>query len=122
MDQQHGRRWREYRTTTGRRPVREFIDQIRAQNPREAARILATMNEVARLGTAAARHLRGDLWEVRATGDRRIFRILFAEEGHYGQVLLALEGFTKTTRRTPPDTIALAEERLRDWRQRGRAC
>jgi phage-related protein len=122
MNQQprYRRQWRDYRTATGRRPVREFIDAIRAQDRYAAARILAGMNEVAQYGTSAARHLRGDIWEVRVEADRRIFRILFAEEGRYSQVLLALEGFVKTTRRTPPDLIDLAEERLRDWRERGR--
>ncbi|MDP9371008.1 MAG: type II toxin-antitoxin system RelE/ParE family toxin [Chloroflexota bacterium] len=119
--QQVRRRWRDYRTASGRSPVREFIDGVRAQNLHDAARILAAMDEVARHGTVVARHLRGDIWEVRATSDRRIFRILFAEEGRSSQILLALEGFAKTTRRTPPATIDLAEERLRDWRERGRS-
>ncbi len=99
--------------------MREFIDEVRRENAHDAARILAAMNEVAQQGTMAARHLRGQIWEVRAEGNRRIFRILFAEEGRFGQVLLALEGFAKTTRRTPPHLIDLAEERLRDWRERG---
>ncbi len=76
--------------------MREFIDEVRRENVHDAARILAAMNEVAQHGTLAARHLRGDIWEVRAAGDRRIFRILF------------------------PDIIDLAEERLREWRERGR--
>jgi hypothetical protein len=33
---------------------------------------------------------------------RPFFRILFAPEGRYGQVLLALEGLAKKTRKTPP--------------------
>ena len=67
MNQQprYGRQWRDYRTATGRRPVREFIDAIRAQDRYAAARFLAGMNEVAQYGTSAARHLRGDIWEVR---------------------------------------------------------
>ena len=37
-----------------------------------------------------------------------------------GLVLLALAGFTKKTPKTPPDLIALAEQRLADWRSRRR--
>lgn len=77
------------------------------------------MKEVRDRGTAAARHLDGDIWEVRADGDRVIYRILFAEEGKRSRVLLALEGFQKKTRKTPPAKIALAKRRLRDWRGRG---
>ena len=42
---------------------------------------------------------KGDIWEVRADGDRVIYRILFAEEGTRGRILLALEGFNKKHRR-----------------------
>lgn len=79
------------------------------------------MRDVAREGLQEARHLRGDVYEVRAEGDRQTFRILFALEGRVGQVLLALEGFSKKTRRTPTATLELAERRLADWRHRGRA-
>ncbi len=77
------------------------------------------MQEVRDLGLVAARHLDGDIWEVRVQGDRVIYRILFAAEGARGQVLLALEGFKKKTQRAPPGTISLAKRRLADWRRRG---
>lgn len=78
------------------------------------------MAEVAREGLVLARHLRGEVYEVRAEGKSQSFRILFATEGQHGQVLLALEGFSKKTQRTPPERIELALARLRDWRERGR--
>lgn len=71
-------------------------------------------------GLRAARHLKGDIHEVRADGDRQTFRILFATEGKAGQVLLSLDGFSKKTQKTPPEKIRLAERRLADWRRRGR--
>ena len=77
------------------------------------------MKDVAQTGLVAARHLRGEIYEVRADGDRQAFRILFATEGHRGQVLLSLEGFSKKTQKTPPEKIQLAERRLTDWRRRG---
>ena len=78
------------------------------------------MKEVEDEGLTAAHHLRGDLYEVRADGQTQSFRILFAPEGQYVQVLLALEGFSKKTQRTPPHEIELALKRLADWRNRGR--
>jgi phage-related protein len=110
------RRWRDYRTEMGRRPVKEYIDSL---SDADAAVVAGAMREVQREGLTAARHLRGDLYEVRADGGNQIFRILFAEEGRHGQVLLSLNGFSKKTRRTPPQEIDLAERRLRDWRRRG---
>ena len=114
---EHRRRWRDYRTAGGNRPVRDFLHAL---NPADARAILAEMEVVRRRRLAAARHLRGDIWEVRAESRRNAYRILFATEGRFSQILLALEAFQKTTQRTPPATIELAERRLADWRQRGR--
>jgi phage-related protein len=110
------RRWRDYRTSSGRSPVEEFIDGL---SDSDAAAVLAGMQEVRDRGLRAARHLEGDIWEVRVDGDRVIYRILFAEEGGRGQVLLALEGFNKKTQKTPLSIVKLAKRRLADWRRRG---
>ena len=113
---EYRRQWRFYETEIGNRPVRDFLDGLPAS---DAAEIVAEMKQVANVGLEASRHLRGDIWEVRVQGENRIFRVLFAPEGRFGQVLLALEAFTKKTQKTPPPTIALAEKRLSDWRRRG---
>ena len=110
------RRWRDYRTSSGRRPVREFLDEL---SDADRAAVLAGMEDVRDRGLRAARHLDGDIWEVRADGDRVIYRLLFAQEGSRGQILLALEGFNKKTRKTPPPVIELAIRRLAVWRRRG---
>jgi phage-related protein len=110
------RRWRDYRTAAGRRPIKEFIDGL---SDVDAAAVVAAMKDVRETGLVAARHLRGEIYEVRADADRQTFRILFAPEGQRNQVLLALEGFSKKTQKTPPEKIQLAERRLADWRRRG---
>lgn len=81
--------------------------------------MVAAMKEVREEGLKAARHLDGDIYEVRADGAEAIYRILFAPQGRYKQVMLALEGFKKKTQKTPPQTIRLAKRRLRDWERRG---
>jgi len=111
------RRWRFYRTASGRSPVREFLDRL---TDADAAAVAAAMREVALDGLVAARHVSGDLYEVRADGAREAFRLLFATEGRESQVLLALEAFSKKTQRTPPERIGVARRRLADWRRRGR--
>jgi phage-related protein len=77
------------------------------------------MKEVRVRGLRAARHLDGDVWEVRVDGDRVIYRILFAQEGSRGQILLAIHGFRKSTQKTPRATLDLARRRLADWQRRG---
>lgn len=114
---QRNRRWRFYATEAGRKPVRSLLDEL---SDADAAAVAAAMREVAMTGVSAARHLRGDI-EVRADSDRQAYRLLFAPEGRQGQILLALEGFSKKTRKTPPAKIELAEKRLADWRTRGRS-
>lgn len=111
------RRWRDYRTPSGRRPVREFEADL---TDREAAALAVEMRAVATQGLIAARHLRGDIYEVHADADNRSFRVLFAVEGKRGQVLVALHAFVKKTQKTPSEAIRLAETRLADWRERGR--
>jgi phage-related protein len=81
--------------------------------------VLAEMAVVRRDGVAAARSLRGEIYEVRIDGDRAIYRILFAREGRRGHVLLALGAFQKKTQKTPRREVELAERRLTDWRARG---
>lgn len=71
-------------------------------------------------GVSRARHVRGDVYEVRAGRAGRAWRVLFATEGHMSQVLLAVTAFEKKTPETPPPQLVLAEQRLKDWRRRAR--
>jgi len=118
-DRPRSRRWRDYRTAAGGRPVRDFIALL---SDVEAAAILAQMKDVSLRGLAAAKHLRGELYELRADTPTRSFRLLFALEGRRGQVLLSLSAFVKKTQKTPARELDLAESRLLDWRRRGLAA
>jgi hypothetical protein len=93
----HGpnRRWRDYRTPGGARPVKDFIDRL---NDADAAEVVAAMKEVEIHGLRAAKHLRGDIWEVVADGVRESFRILFVPEGAQASSSRA-GGFSKKTRK-----------------------
>ncbi|HEU5346066.1 MAG TPA: type II toxin-antitoxin system RelE/ParE family toxin [Ktedonobacterales bacterium] len=110
------RRWRFYRTANGHEPVRAFLDSL---SDDDASEIVAVMKEITAEGMGAARHVRDEIYEARATGATQTFRILFATEGRFHHVLLALEGFSKKTRKTPTHEIELAIKRLADWRSRG---
>lgn len=88
----------------------------------DRAEVQAAMAEVVQLGMPAdvVRHVRGDIYEVRASGRDNIYRVLFSTEGQYSQILLAVVAFPKKTRQTPQGQIELAERRLADWRNRAR--
>ena len=97
--------------------MKEFIDRL---SDIDAAAVIAGMKDVQVNGNQVAHHLGGDIYEVRAAGDRQAFRILYATEGEQDQVLLALEAISKKSQRTPQKTIQLARRRLADWRSRAR--
>ena len=109
-------RWRDYRTASGRRPVKEFLDRL---DDEDLASVIAAMNEVRQQGLQAARHLDDEIYEVRADGKGVIYRVLFAPQGKRKQVFLSLEALKKKTQKTSPEAIRLAKRRLRDWQQRG---
>ena len=113
---QYKRQWRPYKTVGGADPVGAFLDELTDE---ELAQVAAAMLDVKNSGLPAAKHLRGDVYEVIADGPTRSFRVLFAAEGRYGQVLLAVVAFSKKTQKTPGRMLDLADKRLADWRRRG---
>jgi phage-related protein len=115
---EYKRQWRDYHTASGARPIKDFLLALPDE---DRAAILEEMEFVREHGPSVARHVRQDIYEVRATYDTKAYRILFACEGRFHHVLLALDGFQKKTQQTPQAHIKRAEQRLADWRRRGKA-
>ncbi len=115
---EHKRQWRDYQTESGARPIKEFLLALPDE---DRAAVLEEMEYVREHGTSIARHLRKDIYEVRAIYNTKAYRILFACEGRFQHILLALDGFQKKTQQTPQAHLKLAEQRLADWRRRGKA-
>ena len=86
----------------------------------DLASVVAAMKEVRQQGLKAARHLEGEIYEVRADGKGVIYRVLFAPQGKHKQVFLSLEALKKKTQKTPPQALRLARRRLLDWQRRGK--
>ena len=114
----HKRQWRDYQTESGARPIKDFLLALPDD---DRAAILEEMEYVRKHGKSVARHLHKDIYEVRAIYNTKAYRILFACEGRFNHILLSLEGFQKKTQQTPKVNIKLAEQRLADWRRRGKA-
>src|SRR2546423_7028074 len=112
------RQWRDYQTERGAGPIKDFLLALPDE---DRAAILEEMEYVREHGTSMAHHVRQDIYEVRAFYNTKAYRILFAFEGRFHHVLLALEGFQKKTQQTPKAHLKLAEQRLADWRRRGKA-
>lgn len=60
--EQHKRQWRDYRTASGARPVKEFLDSL---SDKDATAVADEMKRIAREGLVRARHVRGEIYEVR---------------------------------------------------------
>jgi hypothetical protein len=88
------RRWRFYTTAAGRSPVRDFLTAVRLSSD-DRDEILAAMKDVQVNGLWIARHLIGDVYEVRADGRQATYRVLFAAEGKSSQVLLGQKRITQ---------------------------
>ena len=80
--------------------------------------VVAAMKDVRLRGNIVAHHLRGSIYEVRAHGREKQYRVLYATEGRSDQVLLSLHAIVKQTQSVPNRDIELAEKRLKDWRSR----
>jgi phage-related protein len=111
------RRWRDYQTAAGGRPVKKFIMGLAEA---DRASVLAAMADVRNNGLSAAKHVQDDLYEVKADGDRVTYRVLFAVEGERSQVLLSLEALAKKSQKLPKSAIETAQKRLKDWQRRSR--
>ncbi len=109
-----------YDTATGARVVHDEIGTF----SREAqAEVLRALKDLARdrLFPRQIKHVKGSkLSYVRVTVDGNEFRVLFAPQGRFGHIILAVRAFSKKTEKIPPSELKLAEGRLADWQQRGR--
>jgi len=108
------RPWRFYRTARGRDPVRSYVDGL-SRGDQNA--VQARLNLTARRQSPVTR-VRGDIFAVTSRRHGRAHQILFAFEGADKQVLLGLDAFALTTKRTPPVRLKAAQERLAVWRSR----
>jgi phage-related protein len=113
------RRWRDYRTASGQRPVKTFLMSLPDEQRAAIADAMALVREKGERA-GGARKLRNRIWEVRVDQGDVVHRVTFASLGDRGRILLALDGFAKKTRKTPPARIDLAEQRLKAWEARGK--
>jgi phage-related protein len=66
------------------------------------------------IGMPHVRSLGKGLFEVRSSLPNGIARVLFIVDG---DEMVLLHGFIKKTQKTPPEALALAEKRRRDYEE-----
>ena len=106
-----------YETSSGRIPVREFIDSLPEY---EAGRVSQALGVLAELGVELTmprvRRLGGSpIWELRVRG-RNQHRVLYVAVAD--QRMLLLHTFQKKSQATPRREIETAEQRYREYLER----
>jgi hypothetical protein len=105
-----------YRTPSGKSPVVDDVDAIMKQSEDDATNIWAAWAEVLER-KSRAKKLRGDLWEIRAPGERQSYRLVVAFEAG---TPIFLHVFSKKRQKTAKTDIDLAQKRLTDYRRQVR--
>lgn len=99
-----------YQTSSGREPVREWLNDLAELDRKAIGNDIKTVQFGWPLGMPLIRKLAPGLWEVRAHITDGIARVLFTV---VGAVMVLLHGFVKKSQKTPASDLALAQQRLR---------
>src|SRR3989344_6951107 len=102
-----------YESSSGRKPVREFIEHL-AEKSR--SRVYYSLELLAEFGiNLQAPHVKKlvgtPLWELRILGETAVRFFYFAKTG---QSFLLLHGFVKHQQKTPPKEIKIALKRFKE--------
>ena len=92
-------------------PVRDWLKGLSKEERIEIGSDIQAVQFGWPLGLPLVRHLHGDVWEVRTTLGNRIARVMFTIDG---DTIYLLHGFMKTSQKTPPDELKLAQKRWKN--------
>lgn len=102
-----------YRTHGGGEVVRDWLRSLDDADRRAVGLDLMRVQYRWPVGMPLCRALGDGLWEVRTSlPSNRIARVLFSVQQSR---ILVLHGFIKKTQKTPPDDLALARRRNREF-------
>ncbi len=102
-----------YRTRSGAEVVRDWLRQLEDADRHAVGLDLMRVQYRWPIGMPLCRPLGDGLWEVRSSlPGNRIARVLFSVRQ---ERILVLHGFIKKSRKTPPDDLALARHRNREF-------
>src|SRR5271167_1436849 len=103
-----------WRSASGREPVREWLIGLSREDKKKIGTDLQRVQFGWPIGMPSCRPLVERLFELRTSlSSRREARVLFGVQA--GQIRL-VHAFMKKTRVAPPEDLALARQRLENWR------
>lgn len=107
-----------YETESGRCPVREFLDELKASDPDDFAAVLAGLAKLRNRQyhrEPLSKALGQGLFELRHVGKLNT-RILWFFM--IGRKIVLVHGIRNKGRAIPSRDLATAQERMRDWQRR----
>jgi phage-related protein len=111
-----------YKDSKGNSPIADYIKSLGAKNDKDSRvklkKLLEYVEYLSREGKQArepyAKHIDGEIWELRPIRDR----VLFAAWD--GESFILLHYFMKQTQKTPQREIDKAKRNLADYRERNK--
>jgi phage-related protein len=107
-----------YQTSSGTRPVEEFLDSLSDQQAQKVAWVLRLVERLDRVPEQYLKKLVGtdQLWEIRVQAGGKNYRLLGFFDG--AVLLILTSGFVKKQQKTPRQEIELAQRRRIEYIQR----
>ncbi len=107
-----------YITPSGKSPVQEFLDSLSAKESQKVTWVLNLLESLRMVSQEYFKKLQNTdgIWEVRVQQGNNAFRLLGFMDG--GKLVILTNGFFKKTQKTPPQEIALAEQRKKEYLER----
>ena len=108
-----------YETASGRSPVRDFLDDLKARDPNDFAAVLAGLAELrdsANHRVPLSKALGDGLYELRHVGKLNARILWFFMKGRR---IVAVHGIRNKGKSIPACDWDVARERMRDWLERG---
>jgi phage-related protein len=107
-----------YQTSTGTKPVEEFLDGLSDQHAQKVAWVLRLVERLDRVPEQYLKKLVGtdQLWEIRVQAGGKNYRLLGFFDG--AVLLILTSGFVKRQQKTPRQEIELAQRRRIEYVQR----
>lgn len=108
-----------YTTETGRCPVREFLDELKASDPADHAAVLRGLVKLRdrRYHREPLSKVLGDgLFELRHVGKLNTRVLWFFMKGRR---IVAVHGIRNKGQAIPAGDLGTARTRMRDWQERG---
>lgn len=101
---------RTFTSETGAKPVEDWVRSLDAEARSEVLHTISLLRRQGiALGMPFAKHLGGNLWELRARGPDGIYRVIYF---HWkGRTFGLVHGFTKKAQATPRRELEIARTR-----------